>query len=191
MTVHATVADAVAAQQGVGRVLAAGARVVLGGAALPGRARHFAPTVVVDVPVHCALLREESFAPVVCVVRARDDAEAVDLANDTDFGLSASVFSRDAERARRIASRLRAGGVVIGDAMFGAAIAALPFGGEGVSGVGRLQGMDAFRTFSRQRSVVADRVPMPAFVGLMMTGRRPSGRALVRALALLGRSSRR
>jgi len=103
-------------------------------------------TVVDNVTPNMRLFREESFGPVVCIVRARDADHAVELANDTDYGLSSAVFSRDIPRALAVARRIRAGichinGPTVQDEP------QMPFGGVGDSGFGRFggtQGIDAF-----------------------------------------------
>ncbi len=174
------------------KAVAAGARIVTGGYRIQKVGeRYFSPTVVLDVPNNSDLLRLESFVPVVSVLRSTSDDNAVAMANDTEFGLSASVFSSDRRRAQRVASRMRTGGVVIGDALFGAGIAGLPFGGEGVSGVGRLQGRQGFHTLSRKRSVVANRFPHPPFTSMLMTGRRPSDKVMTSTLRMFARGARR
>jgi aldehyde dehydrogenase (NAD+) len=152
-----------------------GAKVLTGGERLPAVGEgYFAPAVVVDVPVDCELWLEESFAPVLSVARARDEDEAVDLANASAFGLSASVFTRDRQRGRRVARRLEAGGVNLNDAMTGAALAALPFGGVKQSGYGRLQGPEGLRELLRVTGVVEPvSMHLPSTVGAMFTGRRP------------------
>jgi acyl-CoA reductase-like NAD-dependent aldehyde dehydrogenase len=137
---------------------AAGARVLTGGTRVTIAARtYFAPTVVVDVDPSCELAREESFAPVLSVMRVPDVATAVRMANDSGYGLNASVFSGSRRRGREIATQLSTGGVNLNDAMFGAAIPGLPFGGERGSGYGRLQGSAGLRELSRTKSVVEPR----------------------------------
>lgn len=120
-----------------------------GGALLAGGDAHgtvMPATVVDNVTPKMRLFREESFGPVVCIVRARDADHAVELANDTDYGLSSAVFSRDIPRALAVARRIRAGichinGPTVQDEP------QMPFGGVGDSGFGRFggsQGIDAF-----------------------------------------------
>jgi acyl-CoA reductase-like NAD-dependent aldehyde dehydrogenase len=163
-----------------------GARVLVGGHRRADLGpRWMEPTIVTDVPPDAALAVEESFAPLMILTRVRSDDEAVAQANDGDFGLSASIFSADGARARRLASRLCAGGVNINDAVVGAGIAALPFGGERSSGIGRLQGEQGFHAFSRQVSITAPRTRLvPPLTATMFTGRRPSIRLVSFALRL-------
>lgn len=166
----------------------AGARIVAGGHRLPDLGpTFFAPTVVVDVDPEMALLREESFGPILPIMRVSGPEEAVELANDSTFGLNASVFSRSRRRARSLGARLEVGGVNLDDALVGSAIPALPFGGEKRSGIGRLQGVEGLRELSRRRSVVESRVPRgPSVAALMFTGSsRPKPATLIRAMRLL------
>jgi succinate-semialdehyde dehydrogenase/glutarate-semialdehyde dehydrogenase len=115
--------------------VAQGARVVLGGAPLPGRGYFYQPTLLVDVPDTSPAWREELFGPVAVLVRARDVDEAIDLANDTGFGLGANLWTRDVERAQLLASRIEAGSVFINGMV--ASDPRLPFGGVKQSGYGR------------------------------------------------------
>jgi acyl-CoA reductase-like NAD-dependent aldehyde dehydrogenase len=173
----------------------AGAKVVVGGHRLPDLGpSFFAPTVVVDVDPAMALLREESFGPILPIMRVSGPDEAVELANDSTFGLNASVFTKSRRRARSLGARLEVGGVNLDDALVGSAVPALPFGGEKRSGMGRLQGVEGLRELSRSRSVVESRVPRgPSIAALMFSGSsRPKPAMLMRALRLLyGRRPRR
>ena len=119
-----------------------GARLACGGErpVLPGFEGGFyaQPTVFVDVHPKMAIAREEIFGPVLSVLRYRDEEEAIAIANDSDFGLAGGVWSRDLERARAVADRLRTGTVWINDWHFFSDLA--PFGGYKQSGVGREMG---------------------------------------------------
>ncbi len=163
-----------------------GARLAFGGATRQENGRwYFEPTILVDVPPASELFVEESFLPVVSIVRVRSDEEAVMIANHTEFGLNGSVFSANRARARRLASAMQTGGVNINDALQ-AGFPSLPFGGEKASGMGRLQGDDAFRTFSRAKTVVDDRLPGPSSTALVYArDRRPSPSAVARGVRAL------
>jgi len=110
-----------------------GARLVHGG----GRdGQFFEPTLLADVPHDARILEEEQFGPVVAVTSFEDESEAVSIANDTDLGLDASVFTSDYDRAMRVANRLEAGGVRINGAP-SHGLGDIPFGGVKDSGIGR------------------------------------------------------
>jgi benzaldehyde dehydrogenase (NAD) len=119
--------------------VAQGARIVTGGS---GTAPYFQPTVVVDVTPEMRLWTEEIFAPIAPVLVVDDDAEAVQLANDTSYGLVDSVLTADLTRGLAIARRLSAGMVHINDAT-PQDEALAPFGGVGQSGLGGRAGGDS------------------------------------------------
>jgi succinate-semialdehyde dehydrogenase/glutarate-semialdehyde dehydrogenase/succinate-semialdehyde dehydrogenase len=115
--------------------VAAGARVLLGGESLAGPGNFFAPTVLTGLPHDAAVAREEFFGPVALVFTFKTEGEAVKLANDSDFGLGASVWSQDPARANSVAAQLEAGAVFIND--FVRSDPRAPFGGVKSSGFGR------------------------------------------------------
>jgi succinate-semialdehyde dehydrogenase/glutarate-semialdehyde dehydrogenase len=146
----------------------------------------FEPTVVVDVDPRMELMREETFGPVLSIMRVENVDEAVRIANDSDYGLNASVFAPSASEARRIARRLIAGGVNINDTVIGSGIPALPFGGEKSSGFGRLQGEEGLREFSRVKTITESRLGRgPSISASMFTGKRPKPDALVRMMRVM------
>ncbi len=138
--------------------LARGGRAVVGGQDAVGD-RYVQPTVLVDVPEDSAAVREETFGPTLTVTRVADMDEAVRLSNASGYGLGATVFSRRGGPA--LARRLRAGMVSINSVIGFAAIPALPFGGVGQSGFGRIHGADGLREFSRPKSIARQRFPSP------------------------------
>lgn len=117
------------------------------------------PAHVVDrVTPDMRLFRDESFGPVVAIVRARDEKHAIDLANDTDYGLSAAVFTADAARGLRVARRIRSGichinGATVHDE------AQMPFGGVKASGYGRFGGKAGIDTFTELRWITMETQP--------------------------------
>ncbi|KQN92905.1 succinate dehydrogenase [Sphingomonas sp. Leaf231] len=115
--------------------IAAGARLLLGGAALPGPGHYYAPTVLADVTTAMAAGCEELFGPVAAILRANDADHAISLANATDYGLSAALWSSDRARADRLARRIRAGAVFVNG--ISASDPRVPIGGVGKSGYGR------------------------------------------------------
>jgi succinate-semialdehyde dehydrogenase/glutarate-semialdehyde dehydrogenase len=119
----------------VRETLAAGATLKLGGAFVEGPGFTNLPTVLDDVTPNMAAFREETFGPVAAVVRAKDADEAVRLANDTEFGLGAALWTNDLARARVLARRIDTGAVFINGMV--ASDPRLPFGGIKRSGYGR------------------------------------------------------
>ncbi|MDI9418570.1 MAG: aldehyde dehydrogenase family protein [Bacillota bacterium] len=113
--------------------------------------------VLVDVTPEMKIMQEETFGPVLPVMPFEDIDEAVRLANDTSFGLNASVWSSDLKKARRIARELVSGNVVINDVIISVANPHLPFGGVKESGIGRYHGEVGLQTFCHQRAVVVSR----------------------------------
>ncbi len=134
----------------VRQTVAQGGTLVTGGHAIDGPGSFYAPTVLDHVVPGMTAFTEETFGPVAAVVRARDDGHAVELANATDFGLGASVWSRS-ERGLAVGRRIRSG------ALFVNAIVAsdprLPFGGVGRSGYGRELSAEGTREFTNIRTV--------------------------------------
>jgi acyl-CoA reductase-like NAD-dependent aldehyde dehydrogenase len=166
-----------------------GARVIAGGTARDdlGHGTYLRPTVLDQVTPDMEIFHEESFGPILSVVRAADTDEALRLANSSRMGLSASVFTSDPDLGRQLASAIDAGGVNVNDVMLGAAMAAVPFGGIKDSGYGRLQGIEGFRAFSQSKAVTEDRVPgMKPMMSMMLhMPKQPSAKLLQRALKLL------
>ncbi len=113
--------------------VALGARILTGG---ESEGRYYQPTVLDNVPANCRISKEEVFGPVVALYEFTDTSEAIDLANNVDYGLQAGVFTRDLGTAHTIADALNCGGVMINDSS-DYRIDAMPFGGTKGSGIGR------------------------------------------------------
>jgi len=136
--------------------LAQGATLLCGGDAMHNV---LMPAHVVDrVTPAMNLFRDESFGPVVAIIRARDEAHAIALANDSEYGLSAAVFTRDTARGLRVARQIRSGichinGPTVHDE------AQMPFGGVGASGYGRFGGKAGIDSFTELRWITVETQP--------------------------------
>lgn len=138
-----------------------GARALVGGKRGAG-GQFFQPTVLVDVDHTMAVMREETFGPVIAIMRVRDEQEAILLANDSAYGLSSSVFTKDRARGERIASQIVSGSTVINDFAMHYMAQDLPFGGVRGSGFGRLNGPEGLRGMCNVKAVISDRLPLHA-----------------------------
>lgn len=137
-----------------------GATFLKGGPASIGQ-RFIEPIVMTDLPEDALAVREETFGPTVTLTRVADVDEAIKFANDHDYALSASVFSRS--RGDEIADQLRAGQVSINAVIAFAGMGAVPMGGVGASGFGRVHGADGLREFAQTRGVVRQKFGLPGF----------------------------
>lgn len=138
-----------------------GARALVGGqrnSNLPGQ--YFEPTLLVDVDHSMRITQEEIFGPVMVIVRVRDEAEAIRLANDCPYGLGSSVFTGSRARGNKIARQIRSGMTVVNDYGLAYMMQALPFGGVGISGFGRINGREGLRACCYEKVIVDDRVPL-------------------------------
>jgi acyl-CoA reductase-like NAD-dependent aldehyde dehydrogenase len=139
---------------------ARGARVLAGGMRLPELGPNFyAPTVLVGVTQDMRIMREETFGPVLPVMACADDDEAVRLANDSDYGLAASVWTRDRKRGERLARRIHAGTVMVNDVISCFGISEAPHGGVKASGVGRTHGRFGLDEMVRVKYLDIDLMP--------------------------------
>lgn len=146
-------------QRHVDEAIAAGARATTGGKPT-GVGTFFEPTVLVDVNHSMSCISEETFGPTLPVMKVADEEEAIRLANDSEYGLSATVWTGDKARGERIARRLDAGAVNINDFASNLFNFALPMGGWKDSGVGaRWGGASGIRKYCRQQAITAPRIP--------------------------------
>jgi betaine-aldehyde dehydrogenase len=136
--------------------LANGARAVTGGKAGDGPGDYYEPTVLVDVDHSMKVMRDETFGPVVGVMKVRDSEEAIRLANDTRYGLAASVFG-EKNRAESVARRIEAGSVNVNDVISNMLAIGVPMGGWKQSGIGFRHGEYGIKKYCRPESIVVTR----------------------------------
>ncbi|WP_439676614.1 aldehyde dehydrogenase family protein [Embleya sp. MST-111070] len=135
----------------IDEAIAGGATAVIGGVGAI-RPPYIDPVVLVDAPDDSGAAREETFGPLISVRTVADADEAIRLANGAGYGLGASVFARTGRLGLEIARRLRTGMVSVDAVIAFASIPALPFGGVGESGFGRMHGPDGLREFARPQA---------------------------------------
>jgi succinate-semialdehyde dehydrogenase/glutarate-semialdehyde dehydrogenase len=131
--------------------LAQGAKALTGGEALSGPGAFYAPTILTNVTPAMAAFKEETFGPVAAVIHARDEADAIRLANDSPFGLGGAVWTRDTARGERVAAQIESGAVFINGMT--ASDPRLPFGGVKRSGYGRELSSYGIREFVNIQTV--------------------------------------
>ncbi|NNN20941.1 MAG: aldehyde dehydrogenase family protein [Acidimicrobiales bacterium] len=152
-----------------GAVVAAG-----GNDLIVGGRESIEPTVLVNVNHSMAIMTEETFGPVLPIMEVANEKEALELANDSIYGLNSSVWGKDPQALERVASGLQAGNVCINDTMVSYALSALPFGGVKYSGIGRTHGVEGLRSMTQTKSIARDRfglksemqwMPLPSWLG--------------------------
>ncbi|MFA4080777.1 aldehyde dehydrogenase family protein [Mycobacteroides salmoniphilum] len=149
--------------QHVRQAVSAGARALTGGARVPGGGTFYAPTVLVDVDHSMDCMREETFGPTLPIMRFSEESKAIALANDSVYGLSASVWSKDRKRAERIALQLDCGTVNINDVIMNLSCLTAPHGGWKGSGMGsRFGGASGLLKYCRTEAIVDTRVTLPS-----------------------------
>src|SRR3954447_23439247 len=142
----------------VNDAVALGAKAVTGGHRKEGAGDFFEPTVLVDVTPDMKAMREETFGPTLPIVKVKDEAEAIRLANDSPYGLAGSVFSKDVERGERVARQVESGAVCVNDAMMNYSALELPMGGWKTSGLGSPHGGGGIRKYARQQAILISRL---------------------------------
>jgi len=134
-----------------------GAKIIVGGNPRPDLgALFFEPTILVDVDHSMDIMRIETFGPVMPIMKVKDSNEAIRLANDTDFGLSASIFSSNLKRAQDIALQIDTGDVSVNRAQYAIGTPSIPSGGQRESGMGRRNGAEGILKYTASQSIVLD-----------------------------------
>ncbi len=138
--------------------VAKGAHILYGGHI---EGMYMEPTIVVDTSHEMKIMQEETFGPIMPIMKVKDETEALWLANDSAYGLSASVWSNNMRQAKRVAHRLDVGSVNVNDAISHYPVSLLPFGGVKQSGNARTHGPEEILQFTQLRSYAIGRPPVP------------------------------
>jgi acyl-CoA reductase-like NAD-dependent aldehyde dehydrogenase len=141
-------------EQHVQDAVAKGAKVLAGGHRVNGQGSFFEPTVLAGADHSMAAMTEETFGPTLPIMKVRDEDEAVRMANDSPYGLQASVFTKDMDRADRVARRLECGAVVINDSVANYMALEAPMGGWKESGIGVRHGPQGIRKYTHPQTIV-------------------------------------
>jgi acyl-CoA reductase-like NAD-dependent aldehyde dehydrogenase len=144
----------------VADAVAKGARALTGGKRAEGAGLFYEPTVLVDVDHTMQAMTEETFGPTLPIMRVGDAEEALRLANDSPYGLGASIYTRDAQRGQQLARRIEAGAVCINDALVNYLAVELPMGGWKASGLGTRHGAGGIRKYTKQQSLLTTRLAL-------------------------------
>ncbi len=167
-----------------------GARVLAGGHRGSGPGTFFEPTVLADVDHSMECMRDETFGPTLPIMKVADAEEAVRLANDSLYGLQASVYTKDLEKGEAIARRVQAGAVVVNDSNANYLALEAPMGGWKTSGLGVRHGAEGIRKYCRRQTILLTRFAMKKDI-YMFPYRRGTSQLLVGLLKLLyGRGKR-
>jgi acyl-CoA reductase-like NAD-dependent aldehyde dehydrogenase len=161
-----------------------GARILTGGQRPDGPGLFYPPTVIADADHSMRCMREETFGPTLPIMRVADAEEAVRLANDSPYGLGASVYTRDTRKGERIARAICSGAVCVNDALLNYFALALPMGGQKESGLGARHGADGIRKYCAKQAILVSRFG-PRRELQMFPYRPTTSRLLGRAVALI------
>ncbi len=140
-----------------------GARIITGGSKNPefSKGLFITPTLIENVSDSMKVWEEETFGPVLAFKTFKTEEEAIAIANQSPYGLNASVWSKNKKRAKRVARQVKSGAICINDVMVNYIISDLPFGGVKESGIGRVYSKEGLRAFTDMQSVVVDRFNLP------------------------------
>jgi acyl-CoA reductase-like NAD-dependent aldehyde dehydrogenase len=134
-----------------------GARVIAGGHRGIGEGTFYAPTVLADVDHSMECMREETFGPTLPIMKVADTEEAIRLANDSPYGLQASVYTKDMAKGEAVARQIQAGAVVINDSNVNYTALEAPMGGWKSSGLGVRHGAEGIRKYTRRQTILLTR----------------------------------
>lgn len=117
----------------------------------------YEPTVLADVTQDMLVMKDETFGPVLPIVRVKDEEEALRLANDSEYGLSATLWTRDEDKAVRLGRRIDSGSVCVNDSSITYGVLEAPFGGMKASGLGQIHGSSALKGYCFAKPILLDR----------------------------------
>jgi acyl-CoA reductase-like NAD-dependent aldehyde dehydrogenase len=170
--------------------LAKGARAPVGGRRGAGPGDFYEPTLLVDVDHTMECMTEETFGPTLPIMKVRDTDEAIRLANDSPYGLAASVWTKDAAKGEAVARQVEAGAVCVNDAQVNYVALELPMGGWKASGLGSRHGAGGIRKYTQQQTLLVTKLAPKSDVHMFPYSKRKTG--LIRGLLklLYGRGKR-
>jgi 1-pyrroline-5-carboxylate dehydrogenase len=134
-------------------------RLITGGAEIPGSGHFIQPTVIADVPAQARLSQEEIFGPVLAVIKARDFDDALEIANNTEYGLTGAVYTRDRQKLEKAAEEFFAGNLYLNRKCTGALVGGHPFGGFNMSGTDSKAGGHDYLLLFTQAKTVSEKIP--------------------------------
>jgi acyl-CoA reductase-like NAD-dependent aldehyde dehydrogenase len=170
--------------------LAKGARALTGAKRREGAGLYYEPTVLVDVDHSMKAMTQETFGPTLPIMRVADAQQAVALANDSEYGLGAAIYTGDAQRGEQLARQLQFGAVCINDALLNYFAVELPMGGWKASGLGSRHGPQGIRKYTKQQSLLVSRLHLKRDL-FMFPYKTRTSKLLFRAVRLLyGRGPR-
>ncbi len=173
----------------VADAIAKGARALTGGKRAAGKGLFYEPTVLVDVDHTMQAMTDETFGPTLPIMRVSDAEEALRLANDSPYGLAASIYT-ERRRGIALAKRLEAGAVCVNDALLNYMAVELPMGGWKASGLGTRHGAGGIRKYTKQQSLLVSRLHLKREL-FMFPYRAAGSKALFRGVRLIYGRGRR
>ena len=167
-----------------------GAQVLTGGHRLQAAGTFFEPTVLANVDHTMECMTEETFGPTLPIMKVRDADEAVRMANDSPYGLQASVFTKDMAKGEAVARKLQAGAVVVNDCVANYMALEAPMGGWKTSGIGVRHGPDGIRKYTHRQTILLSKWVMKKDLYMFPYSKRTSGLLLKLTKFLYGRGDR-
>ena len=138
--------------------VAKGAKVLVGGRRNPDlKGLFYEPTVVVDVNHDMDLMTQETFGPIIAIMKVKDEEEAIALANDSEYGLNGNIWTTNEQRGLEIAERIQTGGVCVNDMAITYGVPEAPFGGVKSSGIGKVNGEVGIKGYAHCKPITSDR----------------------------------